>query len=171
MERVAIIGCAGAGKSTLARHLGTLTALPVVHLDREHWLPGWVEPDRAEWAARVDELAARDRWIIDGNYGGTMEARIARADTVIFMDYATWLCLYRVTKRAMVYRNRQRPDMTPGCNEKIDIQFYKWIWAYRQTRRRGIVAMLRAAKANGKRVVVLRNPGQTRRFLASTAVS
>jgi len=44
MERVMIIGCAGAGKSTLARKLGAITGLPVIHLDREHWRPGWVEP-------------------------------------------------------------------------------------------------------------------------------
>lgn len=146
--------------------MGELTKLPVVHLDREHWLPGWVEPDRGEWATRVAELASQERWIIDGNYGGTMEARIARADTVIFMDYPTWLCLYRVTKRTVVYRNRNRPDMTPGCDEKIDLKFYRWIWGYRRTRRPGILAMLRDARTNGTRVVVLRNPSQTKRLLA-----
>lgn len=165
MKRVAIFGCGGAGKSTLARHLGKVTGLPVVHLDREHWQPGWVEPDRAEWHARVAELVAGERWIIDGNYGGTMEMRVERADTVVFMDFPRWLCLYRVSKRALVYRNRTRPDMTPGCDEKIDLKFYRWIWEYRESRRPGILEMLRAAKTEGKRVVVLRNSRGTERWL------
>ena len=40
MERVMIIGCGGAGKSTLARKLGEKTGLPVVHLDQIYWEPG-----------------------------------------------------------------------------------------------------------------------------------
>lgn len=151
--------------------MGELLSLPVIHLDREYWLPGWVEPDRDEWRARVAALASGERWIMDGNYGGTMEARLTRADTVIFMDYARWLCMYRVTKRAIVYRNRSRPDMTPGCDEKVDLKFYRWIWSYRRTRRPGIMVMLRAVKTEGKRVVVLRSPGQTERFLAQVPKS
>ena len=165
MQRVAIIGCGGAGKSTLARKLGEATDLPVIHLDREHWKPGWVEPPRDEWSARVAELVAGDRWIIDGNYGGTMEARIARADTVVFLDLSRWRCLYRVLKRRVVYRGRPRPDMTPGCDEKLDPKFLKWIWDYRATRRPGIMEMLRRAKGDGKQVVVLRNPGAVERFV------
>ncbi len=169
MKRVLIIGSGGAGKSTLARHLGELTGLPVVHLDREHWQPGWVETPRDEWTRKVAELVAPDEWIIDGNYGGTMGLRIERADTIVFLDYSRWLCMYRSTKRQVVYRNKTRPDMTPGCDEKLDPKFFKflkWIWQYRSTRRPGVLAMLRAARADGKRVVVLKDPKATRRFLA-----
>ena len=165
MERIAIIGCGGAGKSSLARQLGELTGLPVVHLDREHWQPGWVEPDREEWRTRVTELAAGERWIIDGNYGGTMGIRIERADTIVFMDYSRWLCLYRAVKRAVIEKGQPRPDMAPGCEEKVDLKFYKWIWQYRATRRPGILAMLRKAESAGKRVVILRNPRAARPFL------
>lgn len=72
MERAAIIGPGGAGKSTLARKLGEVTGLPVIHLDREHWPPGWVEPPRDEWESRVQELAARamdHRWQLRRDYG------------------------------------------------------------------------------------------------------
>lgn len=165
MERVAIIGPGGAGKSTLARRLGESTGLPVIHLDREHWRPGWVEPPRDEWSARVLQLAGGERWIIDGNYGGTMEPRLARADTIVFLDFPRWRCIYRVIKRRIVYRDRPRPDMAAGCEEKLDLKFLRWIWDYPATRRPGILALLRAARAEGKTVVVLRDPRALERWL------
>jgi len=111
MKRVAIIGSGGAGKSTLARQVGDATGFPVIHLDREHWQPGWVAPGSEAWAARVAELVAGEAWIIDGNYGGTMEARFARADTIVLLDLPRTVCLYRAVKRAVLFRNRGRPDM------------------------------------------------------------
>jgi adenylate kinase family enzyme len=49
VRRVAVVGSSGAGKSTFARDLGARTGLPVVHLDRPFWRPGWVETPREEW--------------------------------------------------------------------------------------------------------------------------
>jgi len=166
-----VIGTGGAGKSTLARRLGDITGLPVIHLDREHWQPGWVEPPRDEWATKVNELAARDRWVMDGNYGGTMGARIQRADTVVFLDFPRLLCIYRALKRRVVYRNRQRPDMTPGCDEKIDFKFLKWIWDYNRTRRPGILQMLTEAEEDGKTVVILRGRKEVERWVRTAGLS
>jgi adenylate kinase family enzyme len=165
MKRVTIVGSGGAGKSTLARELGEITELPVIHLDREHWGPGWAEPDRDEWARTVESLITPELWIIDGNYGGTMKARFDRADTFIFLDFSRWLCVFRVIKRAVVYRDRARPDMTPGCNEKLDPKFLRWIWEYPASRRPGIMEMLSEARTDGKQVIVLHNPRQVERFL------
>lgn len=169
MERVAVIGPGGAGKSTLARKLGEATGLPVVHLDREHWRPGWVEPPRDEWESRVRELAAGERWIIDGNYGGTMEARLARADTIVFLDFGRLLCLRGAISRRVRYRNRARPDMTAGCDERLTWEFVKWIWDYRRSRRPGILALLAAAGAQGKRVAILRDRIQAEQFVRLAA--
>src|SRR5829696_8792386 len=116
MRRVSIIGSGGAGKSTLARQLGDITGLPVIHLDREFWRPGWKETPKPEWKNRVEKLVKGDEWIIDGNFGGTMEIRLAAADTVVFLDFPRVLCTFRAIKRAVAFRNRTRPDMGPGCN-------------------------------------------------------
>ena len=40
-QRIVVVGCSGSGKSTMARELGRRLALPVVHLDVLHYLPGW----------------------------------------------------------------------------------------------------------------------------------
>ncbi|MEL6971000.1 MAG: adenylate kinase, partial [Bacteroidota bacterium] len=111
MQRVMIIGCCGAGKSTVARRLHDLTDLPLQHLDQHYWLPNWQEPDKASWQAKVQALSDQPQWIIDGNYGGTLDIRLQRADTVIYLDYATPKCLWRITKRIWRYHGQVRPDM------------------------------------------------------------
>lgn len=169
MERVAIAGSGGSGKSTLARQLGDITGLPVIHLDREHWRPGWVEPPREEWERRVAELSAGERWIIDGNYGGTMGERFARADTIVFLDIGRLTCLYRVAKRRLTYRGQSRPDMADGCCEQLDPAFMKWVWDYRTKQRPTVMRLLAEARKQGKRVVILRNGRQVRAFLRDSA--
>ena len=130
MKRVSIIGSGGAGKSTLARRLGEITGLPVIHLDALHWKPNWTEPPKDEWRRTVEELVKGDRWIIDGNFGGTMDIRLAASDTVIFLDYSRFVCVARAVKRAIKHWNQTRPDMGEGCPEKLDLKFLGWIWNF-----------------------------------------
>ena len=92
MQRVLIIGPCGAGKSTLAAELGRILDLPVFHMDQLNWRPGWVESSKDEIRARLATITAEDRWLIDGNYGGTLDARLARADTVVYLDFPIRLC-------------------------------------------------------------------------------
>ena len=166
-QRIAIVGPGGAGKSTLARRLGERLGLPVIHLDMEHWRPGWVETPVEEWERKVRELAGRERWIIDGNYGGTMEIRMAAADTIVFLDFPRWLCLWRVLARQVRYRGRTRPDMTEGCPERLSPEFVRWIWEYPRTRRPGVLARMRSTGAHARHVI-LRSPREVEAFVAST---
>jgi adenylate kinase family enzyme len=133
MERVAIVGPGGAGKSTFARSLGERTGLPVLHLDRFFWKPGWVETPRDEWRQRQSELAAADRWIADGNYGGTFDERFVRADTVIIVTRARVACVASAVGRTA--RNHGTPIQAEGCPERFDLAFYRWIWNYERDSR------------------------------------
>ncbi len=164
-KRIAIIGPGGAGKSTLARQMGEKTGLPVVHLDAVYWHEGWTETPKDVWEQTVREMARQPQWIMDGNYGGTMELRLAAADTIIFLDLPPLLCVWRVVRRWRRYRRESRPDMAPGCPEKVDFAFVKWIWNYRRDRRLDILARMNKC-AEGRRLVHLQSPGQVRRFLA-----
>ena len=163
-QRILIIGCCGAGKSTFARQLAKATGLPLISLDRHYWQPEWRETPSAEWTRTVAELAARPRWIMDGNYGGTLDLRLARADTVIFLDYATSTCLWRVTKRTLRYHGRTRPDMAPGCRERFDLPFLRYVATYRRTRRPALLTKLDAASSDTA-VYLPRNDWEARRVI------
>ncbi|MFC0011918.1 adenylate kinase [Devosia nitrariae] len=136
MERVVIAGCPGAGKSTAARRLAEITGLPVVHLDRHYWQPGWTRPDPEDWQETVSELAARPRWIMDGNYGSTLNLRLAAADTLIHLDFSTFVCASRVLRRTLTGLGGQRGgELGDGCQERLDWPFFQFVLNYRRTRR------------------------------------
>jgi len=164
MRKVLVIGSGGSGKSTFSEQLGGRTGLPVIHLDSLFWRAGWRETPRGEWAARVDELLKGGDWIMDGNYGGTLERRLAACDTVVFLDLPRALCLWRVVVRSLRYRGRSRPDMAEGCNERMTWEFVRWVWGYPSERRPGVLKKLSELNG-GQRVHVLRSRREVRRFL------
>ncbi len=132
MKRILVIGSCGAGKSTFAKRLHKVTGLHLIHLDRFYHKPNWGKPTDDEWKAKVKELISGDEWIMDGNYGGTMELRMERADTVIWLDFPRILCTYRILKRTIQYRNKTRSDMAEGCNERFDWEFTKYVWNFKR---------------------------------------
>lgn len=166
MQRVLVIGPGGAGKSTLAQRLAAITGLPLVSLDALHWRAGWVEPPKAEWEATVERLVAESRWIMDGNFGGTLERRIAVCDTVIYLDMPPLLCLWRVLERRLANRGRTREGMAAGCVEKLDARFVWWILSFRSVRRPPILERLARLRAE-QQGVVLRHPREVEAFVAS----
>ena len=163
MERVIIIGCGGAGKSTLARKLGEKTGLPVVHLDKLFWKPGWVESAKAE----IDEIIRREmeqpRWIMDGNYNRTLAQRIARCDTVIYLDFSRIACLLGVIKRVLTTYGTVRPDMGAGCPERFDLEFLKWVWNFNKNKREKNYRLLN--ETEGVEKIVLKNRRAVKRFM------
>ena len=166
MRRIAIVGPGGAGKSTLARRMGERLGLPVHHLDALHWRPGWVETPIDEWRQVQRELVRGERWIMDGNYGGTVEIRLAAADTIVFLDFPRRVALWRAFKRRLRYRGRSRPDMAEGCPEQLSPEFVLWLWNWPKTSRPKLIGKIEKHGARVRRVV-LRSPAEVERFLAS----
>ncbi len=167
MQRILLIGPGGAGKSTLARCLAERLDLPLHHLDALYWQPGWMQPERDAWEAKVRALLATEAWVMDGNFGGTLDLRLSACDTVLLLDLPPWQCLWRVLHRRWTHRNRHRLDMTPGCNEKVDLDFLWWIASYRWRRRPAVLAKLRGAATRGVRVEWLQDDAGIARFLAA----
>ncbi len=128
MDRIAIVGCSGGGKSTLARAMGERLALPVTHLDNLFWKPGWTESRLEEFRPKVEAAAGEARWIIEGNFTSASALRFNRADTIIWIDLPIWLCLWRALARMLFSFGRRRADLSPGCPERFDLAFYAYIW-------------------------------------------
>ncbi|WP_422123576.1 DNA topology modulation protein [Planococcus sp. X10-3] len=164
MNRIAIIGSGGSGKSTLSRKLGTKLNLEVYHLDVLLWKPNWQPTSKEEQRKIQMELVKKDEWIIDGNYNGTMDIRLTEADTIIFLDFNRVLCTYRALKRMIQYRNRKRPDMAEGVKERFDSDFIKWIWNYPKVVRPIVMQRLEKLPKD-KAIIILKSPKEAERFL------
>ena len=163
MKRVIGIGCGGAGKSTFSRNLSDKLDIPVYHLDKLFWNRGWISTPQDEFDNKIQELANRDKWIIDGNYIRTFDMRAERADTIIFINMPTYVCFYRVIKRRVMYKDKSRPDMAEGCPEGIDFEFFKWVLTYNKKIRPRILEKLK--KYNDKTVIILNSEKEVKDFI------
>jgi len=152
MQRVAVIGCPGSGKSTFAVALGRRLGIEVRHLDALYWRPGWVATAREPWRRLQAELVAGDRWIIDGNYSSTLDIRLARADTVVFFDLPRRTCLRGVLRRWAHHRGQS--VQARGCPERWNWEFLLWVYRYpRDSRPRVLAAIARHAQ-HAKLIVI-----------------
>ena len=164
MKRVLVSGGGGSVKTTFARRLADCTRLPLIHLDRLYWRPGWDPTPEAEWRTRVEQLVRGDAWIMDGNYGGTLDLRLAACDTIIFLDLSRFVCLWRVLKRRLQHGKTSRGELPAGCPERVSWDFVYWIWTYPARRRPSILRRLDALRGD-KTVHVLRSSQAAERFL------
>ncbi|TXR98488.1 DNA topology modulation protein [Bacillus sp. SH7-1] len=164
MKKIILIGSGGSGKSTLAKELGNKLNIKVHHLDALFWKPNWEGVPKEEQRVVQNELVKGEKWIIDGNYGGTMDIRMNAADTIIFLDIHRTICVCRAFKRVVQYRNKTRPDMGAGCEERFDLQFFKWIWEYPNVKRPTIIKELEQLPEE-KKVIVLKSSSEVRKFL------
>jgi adenylate kinase family enzyme len=136
MQRVLVMGSSGSGKSTFAMRLSEITGIPFVSLDALFWKPGWVKSDKAEFRERVTQAARQPRWIMDGNFQSHLvELRRDVSDTVIWFDLPRRTCMFGILKRIARSYGQVRPEMGEGCPEKIDFEFFRYVWTYRRVQR------------------------------------
>ena len=129
--KIAIIGHSGSGKSTLAAFLSEKYGLPLMHIDSIHFLPNWAERETEDelgiMRAFLDENS-ENGCVIDGNYRKLEhERRMEEADLIIYLNFNRWICYFRCLRRSRKYKNKVRSSIAPGCEEKFDFAFQKWI--------------------------------------------
>ena len=165
MRRIAIVGCCGAGKSTVANFLGSKLDLPIIHLDSYYWQPKWVETAAEEWIKIQQSLIKGDRWIIDGNYINTMDLRLEAADTIIWLNFPRRVCLWRIFQRYFKYRGIVRPDMADDCVERLNWDFLLYVWSFPHNQKQLMLSKIKRYQ-HYKRLIILKNPQQLDSFLS-----
>ena len=161
MKKIIVIGCPGSGKSTFSKKLHQIIGAPLFHLDMMYWNPDRTTVDKTIFHNRLIEAMAQPEWIIDGNYGATMELRLQNCDTVFFLDYPVKVCLDGIRSR----KGMPRSDMPwfEGEHEQSDEEFIAFIRNYNQDNRPKVVDLLE--KYAHKEIFVLRGRLDAERFL------
>ena len=158
MKRIMIIGCPGSGTSTFARALAAKTGLPLYYLDMMYWNPDRTIKPKEEFRAALRETVALPEWIIDGNYGSTLELRMEACDTVIFLDYPVEVCIAGVEER----RGKPRPDM-PWVETEPDLEFIEFIKKYNEESRPKVIELLEKYKE--KNIIIFKSRAEAEEYL------
>ena len=163
-RRVAVIGCPGGGKSTFSRALRDRTGLPLYHLDALYWRPDRTTLPREEFYPLMQEIMARDEWIMDGNYQSTMEWRIAACDLVVFLDFPAEVCLSGVRAR----RGQARSDI-PWVESGDDEEFLAFISAFETQSKHQILQLLE--KYSDRTILIFRAREEAAEYLTKIGQS
>ena len=158
-NRIIVLGCPGSGKSTFARALAARTGLPLIHLDSVWWRADGSHISRDEFDRALAELLAGEKWIIDGDYSRTYEARLRAADTVIFLDYPEDVCMAGIVGRL----GEERPDM-PWTESALDPELVAMVKNYARDNRPVLLDLLR--RYADRRVLVFTDRTRADRWLS-----
>jgi len=165
MQKVLVIGCCGAGKSTFSKKLQSILNVALIHLDRYYHKPNWEEPKKEEWERILNNLIKKPSWIMDGTYIESLDIRIEKCDTLIYLDYSILKCFFRVVKRVFTDYGKKRSDMAPGCKEEFDLEFLKYVLTFNYKNRANIYNILEKVKTT-KDVIILKKDKELDSFLS-----
>ena len=160
MKRILVIGCPGSGKSTFSEVLAKKLDLPLYHLDLFFWNEDKTTVPLPDFLRHLRHVLAEDRWIIDGNYGSTMELRVAACDTVFFLDYPLEVCLAGLRERKGKALAHQ-PFYTPS-DEKNEA-FLDFVLNYKEQSRPKVLALF--DRYPDKKIVVFKNREEASAYL------
>ena len=139
MKKIIVIGCPGSGKSTFSKALHNITGIPLFHLDMMFWNRDKTTVEKSVFLERLLNVIQNSEWIIDGNYGATMDLRMQACDTIVFLDYPLEVCLNGIKER----RGKPRTDMPWIENEgEEDAEFIEFIKNYNAESRPKVMKLL-----------------------------
>lgn len=127
MKKILVIGSPGSGKSTFSKQLSNIINYPLLHIDRIFHIDNDNQITKDELRTKIEYfMKNNDYFIIDGNYSGTLEMRLAYADTIFYFDLEPAICLANVINRCK--SGEIRDDIAPGFdNSIIDPEFIEYV--------------------------------------------
>lgn len=158
MKKIMVIGSPGAGKSTFSRALREKTHLPLFYLDMLFWKDDKSTLSREAFDKALQKIMAQDEWIIDGNYGRTLEMRLQECDTVFFFDLPVETCLQGAASRI----GKEREDL-PWVEQELDEEFRRWIMEFPKNELPQIYELLE--RYQDKHIVVFHSHYQVDEYL------
>ena len=73
--------------------------------------------------------------------------RLENADLIIWLDYSTFAQVKGVLKRYIQNHNKEKEEL-PGCKERFNLKFYKYVLTYNKKKRPDVVKMLEKIPKN-----------------------
>ena len=160
MKRIIVIGCPGSGKSTFSKKLHQRTGIPLIHLDMMYWNADRTTVEKSVFRERLSTAIQKNKWIIDGNYGSTIELRLQACDTVVFLDYPLDVCLDGIMER----RGKARTDIPwIESEDEEDAEFIEFVKSFRHQSRPKIIELL--YKYSHKDINIFKNRDEADKFL------
>ena len=159
MKKIIVIGCPGSGKSTFSKSLHNITKIPLYHLDMLFWNEDKTTVEKSVFIDRLLKIIENSEWIIDGNYSSTMELRMKKCDTVIFLDYPPDVCLNGIKDR----KGKPRSDMPWIEGDEDDAEFIEFIKNYNSHSRPEVMELLK--RYSHKDIYIFSNRMQAEKFL------
>ena len=158
MNKAIVIGCPGSGKSTFSKALHELTDIPLYHLDLLKWNSDKTTVSKEVFLERLQNVLILDKWIVDGNYGSTIELRMKECDTVFFLDYPVEVCIDGIKKR----QGKPHSDM-PWIETEDDEEFLEFIRNYNTQSRPKVLELLEKYKE--KNIVIFKSRKEAENYI------
>ena len=157
-KKIIVIGCPGSGKSHFSRALAELSGLPLYHLDMLYWKPDRTTVSKEDFREKLSSVLSKAEWIIDGNYGSTIEMRLAACDLVFFLDLPTDVCISGIKERF----GKPRSDI-PWIETEEDPEFIEFINSFNIESRPKILDLFK--KYPQKKVVTFHSRSEADQYL------
>ena len=171
MQRFAVVGSTGAGKTRVARELARMLGVLHVELDSIYHQAGWTPLPDDEFRAAVEQVVQHDRWVVDGNYSAVRPLVMRRADTVVWLDFGRWTIMQRVVRRS-AWRAGTRVELWNGNREHLRDWLspehpVRWAWSQYERRRAGYEEVLSSPELAQTTVLRFTRPSQAGKWLRS----
>lgn len=160
MKKIIVIGCPGAGKSTFSRALRDKIGLPLYYLDMLWHKGDKTNISREEFDQKLSDILTKEKWIIDGNFGRTLEMRIKAGDTIFLLDFPKEVCLQGVMERV----GKAREDM-PWVEERFDEEFRAFIESFAEKELPRIYSLLDNYK--DKNIIIFKDRNALNEYINS----